>query len=155
MNYSQPILIGQEVREIDVTVPIVVHMPRVGYGESIWIDDRVDGDDYLGEHKELSVAFHLARKLDWEAVWRNWIRRCVDQRPRGASASRTTDPDTPTETFAQRAARQRMAEVAPGVARKAPGADSGFAAAQRFMAGGPVIDVSARDAAPRIEGAAA
>lgn len=96
-----------------------------------------------------------ARKLDWEAVWRNWIRRCVDQRPRGASSSRTTDPDTPTETFAQRAARQRMAEVAPGVARKAPGADSGFAAAQRFMAGGPVIDVSARDAAPRIEGAAA
>jgi hypothetical protein len=68
MNYTQPILIGQEVREIDVTVPIVVHMPRVGYGESIWIDDRVDGDDYLGEHKELSVAFHLARKLDWESA---------------------------------------------------------------------------------------
>lgn len=96
-----------------------------------------------------------ARKLDWEAVWRNWIRRYVDKRPRGASGSRTTDPDTPTETFAQRAARQRMAEVAPGVARKAPGADSGFEAAQRFMAGGPVIDVSAREDAPRIEGAAA
>lgn len=96
-----------------------------------------------------------ARKLDWEAVWRNWIRRHMEQRGRGASVARTPDPETPTETFAQRAARQRMEEVAPGVARKAPGAERGFEAAQRFIAGGPVIDVPAREAAPRIEGAAA
>lgn len=96
-----------------------------------------------------------ARKLDWEAVWRNWIRRHMEQRGRGASVTRASDPETPTETYAQRAARQRMEEVAPGVARKAPGAESGFEAAQRFMAGGPVIDVQAREAAPRIEGAAA
>lgn len=96
-----------------------------------------------------------ARKLDWEAVWRNWIRRHMEQRGRGGSAPRAADPETPTETFAQRAARQRMEEVAPGVARKAPGTASGFEAAQRFMAGGAVIDVQAREAAPRIEGAAA
>lgn len=96
-----------------------------------------------------------ARKLDWEAVWRNWIRRHMEQRGRGGSAPRAADPETPTETFAQRAARQRMEEAAPGVARKAPGAGSGFEVAQRFMAGGPVIDVPAREAAPRIEGAAA
>ncbi len=48
--------------------------------------------------------------------------------------------DTPTETYAQRAARQRMEEVAPMAARKAPGAV--FDAAQRFMHGGDVVDVT-------------
>ena len=96
-----------------------------------------------------------ARRLDWEAVWRNWIRRHMEQRGRTGGPARAIDPNTPTETHAQRAARQRMAEVAPGVARRAPGEGSGFEAAQRFMAGGQVIDVAARDAAPRIGGAAA
>lgn len=94
-----------------------------------------------------------ARKLDWEAVWRNWIRRHMEQRGRAAGPARA--PNAPAETHAQRAARQRMEEVAPGVARKAPGAESGFEAAQRFMAGGPVIDVAAREPAPRIQGTAA
>ena len=49
-------------------------------------------------------------------------------------------PDTPVETYAQRAARQRMEEVAPMAARKAPGA--AFDAAQRFMRGGDVVDVT-------------
>ena len=49
-------------------------------------------------------------------------------------------PDAPVETYAQRAARQRMEEVAPMAARKAPG--SAFDAAQRFMQG-EVIDVAA------------
>lgn len=49
-------------------------------------------------------------------------------------------PDTPVETYAQRAARQRMEEVAPMAARKAPGA--AFDAAQRFMHGGDVVDVT-------------
>ena len=48
--------------------------------------------------------------------------------------------DTPAETYAQRAARQRMEEVAPMAARKQPG--SAFDAAQRFMQG-EVIDVAA------------
>ena len=47
---------------------------------------------------------------------------------------------TPAETYAQRAARQRMEEVAPMAARKAPGA--AFDAAQRFMHGGDVVDVT-------------
>lgn len=49
-------------------------------------------------------------------------------------------PDAPVETYAQRAARQRMEEVAPMAARKAPGA--AFDAAQRFMHGGDVVDVT-------------
>ena len=48
-------------------------------------------------------------------------------------------PDAPVETYAQRAARQRMEEVAPMAARKAPG--SAFDAAQRFMRG-DVVDVT-------------
>ena len=48
-------------------------------------------------------------------------------------------PDAPIETYAQRAARQRMEEVAPMAARKAPG--SAFDAAQRFMRG-DVVDVT-------------
>lgn len=48
--------------------------------------------------------------------------------------------DAPVETYAQRAARQRMEEVAPMAARKAPGA--AFDAAQRFMHGGEVVDVT-------------
>ena len=48
--------------------------------------------------------------------------------------------DAPVETYAQRAARQRMEEVAPMAARKAPGAV--FDAAQRFMHGGDVVDVT-------------
>ena len=47
--------------------------------------------------------------------------------------------DAPVETYAQRAARQRMEEVAPMAARKAPGA--AFDAAQRFMRG-DVVDVT-------------
>lgn len=48
-------------------------------------------------------------------------------------------PDAPIETYAQRAARQRMEEVAPMAARKVPG--SAFDAAQRFMRG-DVVDVT-------------
>jgi uncharacterized protein YdaU (DUF1376 family) len=48
-------------------------------------------------------------------------------------------PDAPVETYAQRAARQRVEEVAPMAARKAPG--SAFDAAQRFMRG-DVVDVT-------------
>lgn len=96
-----------------------------------------------------------ARKADWLATWRNWVRRAggapgamVRAAPRGPG------PDVPTETYAQRAARQRMEEVAPMAARKAPGG-GGFAAAQRFMAGDPgVIDVPARAASPRLAGGA-
>lgn len=67
-----------------------------------------------------------------EAAWLKPDERQL-ARP-GSSAN-----DTPTETYAQRAARQRMEEVAPMAARKAPG--SAFDAAQRFMRG-DVVDVT-------------
>lgn len=60
--------------------------------------------------------------------------------------------DAPAETYAQRAARQRMEEIAPMAARKVPGGGGSFEAAQRFVSGGSVIDVTARDVAPRIAG---
>lgn len=47
----------------------------------------------------------------------------------------------PAETFVQRAARQRVEEVAPEIARRV-GGPSSFDAAQRFMNGGDVVDVT-------------
>lgn len=52
------------------------------------------------------------------------------------------DQQTGTETFAQRAARLRMEEIAPMAARKVPGAVSAFERAQAFMNGGDVTDVT-------------
>ncbi len=93
-----------------------------------------------------------ARKVDWQATWRNWVRRAHGT-PSARPASRTAagiNPQEPVETYAQRAARQRVEEIAPMAARRAPGAAGSFEAAQRFMAGGAVIDVDAKAAAPRI-----
>lgn len=52
----------------------------------------------------------------------------------------SAQPPPVVETYAQRAARQRVEEVAPQAARKAPGSSS-FDAAQRFIRG-EVIDVT-------------
>lgn len=54
------------------------------------------------------------------------------------------------ETFAQRAARLRVEEVSPAVARKVPGVLSAFERAQAFMNGADVIDVTPSQ--PRIGG---
>lgn len=84
---------------------------------------------------------------DWQAGFRTWLRTSAkyrqQARPGGrGGAIQQIDPHTPVETYAQRAARQRMEEVAPMAARKAPGQRCGFAAAQAFMNGGDVIDVT-------------
>lgn len=84
---------------------------------------------------------------DWQAGFRTWLRNSAkyrqQARPGGrGGAVQQIDPHTPVETYAQRAARQRMEEVAPMAARKAPGQRCGFAAAQAFMNGGDVIDVT-------------
>lgn len=79
----------------------------------------------------------------WQGFNAEWLRKA----PIGP-AMRSFDPGAPVETYAQRAARQRVEEVSPMAARKAPGA--GFEAAQRFMNGGDVIDVTPR-AQPQLE----
>lgn len=79
----------------------------------------------------------------WQGFNAEWLRKA----PIGP-ATRSFDPGAPVETYAQRAARQRVEEVSPMAARKAPGA--GFEAAQRFMNGGDVIDVMPR-AQPQLE----
>ena len=84
---------------------------------------------------------------DWQAGFRTWLRNSAkyrqQARPGGrGGAVQQIDPHTPVETYAQRAARQRMEEVAPMAARKAPTQRCGFAAAQAFMNGGDVIDVT-------------
>ena len=93
------------------------------------------------------------RKADWQGTWRNWIRRSDGAGPslRGGRgvAVQQIDPHAPVETYAQRAARQRVEEVAPMAARKAPGQRCGFERAQAFM-NGDVIDVT--PAQPRIGG---
>lgn len=96
-----------------------------------------------------------ARKLDWQATWRNWVRRADGRAttPRRGAGWQAIDPHAPIETYAQRAARQRVEEVAPGAARKAPGQRCGFERAQAFMNGVDVFDVVATEKPqPRIAG---
>lgn len=96
-----------------------------------------------------------ARKLDWQATWRNWVRRADGRAttPRRGAGGQAIDPHAPIETYAQRAARQRVEEVAPGAARKAPGQRCGFERAQAFMNGVDVFDVVATEKPqPRIAG---
>ncbi len=112
------------------------------------------GLDILAEETAFS-DYHSAKGTtfkDWQAGFRNWLRNAnkFGQRAVGARAGTVVNPHSPVETYAQRAARQRMEEIAPAAARKAPGAAGSFEAAQRFMAGGDVIDVDAKAAAPRI-----
>lgn len=126
-----------------------------------WVLPKVWGDWAMQERPDLSAEdvrreaecfadyWHAkagadARKADWLATWRNWVRRANGGPAAVVVRGGTSRPpgpanDTPTETYAQRAARQRMEEVAPMAARRAPGAS--FDAAQRFMHG-EVIDAT-------------
>jgi len=70
-------------------------------------------------------------KTDWPAAWRNWLR--TDQASAAARAGQGS------ETAYQRSMRLRVAEAAPSIARRAPGA-SGHDAAQFFGA----IEVATR-----------
>ena len=114
-------------------------------------------DDVLREAECFADHWHAkagadARKIDWQATWRNWVRRAHGT-PSARPASRIAagiNPQEPVETYAQRAARQRVEEIAPMAARRAPGAAGSFEAAQRFMAGGAVIDVAPKGTTPRI-----
>ena len=109
----------------------------------------LSADDVRREAQVFADYWHAkagadARKLDWQATWRNWVRRADGRATttRRGAGGQAIDPHAPVETYAQRAARQRMEEVAPMAARKAPGQRCGFAAAQAFMNGGDVIDVT-------------
>ena len=110
----------------------------------------LSADDVRREAQVFADYWHAkagadARKLDWQATWRNWVRRADGRAttPRRGAGGQAIDPHAPVETYAQRAARQRVEEVAPGAARKAPGQRSGFEMAQAFMHGADVIDVVA------------
>lgn len=60
-----------------------------------------------------------ARKVDWQATWRNWIRRCDGKAP-GARGSSHSSKSNTGETAYQRSMRERMQEVCPSIARQAP-----------------------------------
>lgn len=102
------------------------------------------GLDILAEETAFS-DYHSAKGTtfkDWQAGFRTWLRNAnkFGQRATAARGGQGINPHAPVETYVQRAARQRMEEVAPMAARKQPG--SAFDAAQRFMQG-EVIDVAA------------
>ena len=86
-------------------------------------------------------------EMTLESFLRVWCRRgsqgleAAWLKPEERQSTRVgaVSSDAPAETYAQRAARQRMEEAAPMAARKAPGA--AFDAAQRFMRG-DVVDVT-------------
>lgn len=120
----------------------------------------LSADDVRREAQVFADYWHAkagadARKLDWQATWRNWVRRADGRAttPRRGAGGQAIDPHAPIETYAQRAARQRVEEVAPGAARKAPGQRCGFERAQAFMNGVDVFDVVATEKPqPRIAG---
>ena len=89
------------------------------------------------EAEKAGVSMETALAYCCEAGWQGfnagWYADRQGAGGRGVAAQAV-------ETYAQRAARQRMEEVAPMAARKQPG--SAFDAAQRFMQG-EVIDVAA------------
>lgn len=115
----------------------------------------LSADDVRREAQVFADYWHAkagadARKLDWQATWRNWVRRADGRAttPRRGAGGQAIDPHAPVETYAQRAARQRMEEVAPMAARKAPGQRNAFEMAQAFIRGEDIIDVLA---APKAE----
>lgn len=59
-----------------------------------------------------------AKKLDWLATWRNWIRRCEIRKPfeRQAYGAQLHSG----ETSYQRSMRERAQEAVPSIARQAP-----------------------------------
>ena len=81
----------------------------------------------------METALAYCCEAGWQGFNAGWYADRQGAGGRGVAAQAV-------ETYAQRAARQRMEEVAPMAARKQPG--SAFDAAQRFMQG-EVIDVAA------------
>ena len=81
----------------------------------------------------METALAYCCEAGWQGFNAGWYADRQGAGGRGVAAQAV-------ETYAQRAARQRMEEVAPMAARKAPGAV--FDAAQRFMHGGDVVDVT-------------
>ena len=81
----------------------------------------------------METALAYCCEAGWQGFNAGWYADRQGVGGRGVAAQAV-------ETYAQRAARQRMEEVAPMAARKQPG--SAFDAAQRFMQG-EVIDVAA------------
>lgn len=77
-----------------------------------------------------------AKKLDWQATWRNWIRRCNSRTP----SARTTfgQQKNTGETAYQRTMRERAQEIVPSIARQTPEASP----ADFFK--GKAIEVAAR-----------
>ena len=61
-----------------------------------------------------------AKKLDWLATWRNWIRRCEIRKPVARQAYGAQLHSG--ETSYQRSMRERAQEAVPSIARQAPAA---------------------------------
>ena len=62
-----------------------------------------------------------AKKLDWQATWRNWVRRCDGPKPVARTSPFRPEKNT-GETAYQRSMRERMQEAVPSIARQAPDA---------------------------------
>lgn len=81
-------------------------------------------DDDLRKQAEVFADFwHAkagadAKKLDWLATWRNWIRRCEIRKPFARQAYGAQLHSG--ETLYQRSMRERAQEAVPSIARQAP-----------------------------------
>lgn len=115
------------VRNQAVNAKVKAFVQRIGFDESpavaAFYVDRVN--ESLVLRKVHDVGLLLSGAEGYRTQW----------------VSGTSVAESAAETYAQRAARQRMQEAAPMAARKAPGQANAFDAAQRFMRS-DVIDVT-------------
>ncbi len=67
--------------------------------------ERIDGPREFAKFTDhwLSASGASARKLDWDAAWRNWCRKAADYAPVGRKPARI--PKTPEQIEAEEAAR--------------------------------------------------
>lgn len=82
-----------------------------------WTADTVRTEAAVFADYWHGAAGAKGRKVDWEATWRNWVRRSNAGGSQGGGQGRA-----PRETDYARSMREKVEQVAPGIAARAPGA---------------------------------
>jgi hypothetical protein len=80
-----------------------------------WASANTPGADLGRETDAFRDHTFRASITDWDGAWRNWMRKAAERAPKARQADSV-------ESFQQRAARERMQQMSPRLAAKAPGA---------------------------------
>jgi hypothetical protein len=79
-----------------------------------WSEREVPGLDIDRETSKFRDHTFKASRNDWPATWRNWMRQAFEKLPRSRGPSISQEPDWVREK------RERMQQLAPGVAASKP-----------------------------------